>query len=341
MRAERHARLRCALAALAALALTGLAGDPEYTDVRARLRALAAEQGHAPLRAEAMTAARMPRAAFERGEAVGLSLESQRAGQLFGVLVDSHGVATLLGEGGWLGTLADPGEHFTLALGKAHWETGLPLGSAEFFVFVVPRSGVSLIDDATGAVEGGVLSAPAAGRLVDALEALGSDTPRGRIEVGFVHAARVAVRGLGVSAPPPAPLVRREEIVAYFTGARTRAVKRERLDLYIPFDFDQSELDAAARRQVDELAHALRDQRIQGLSFVLAGHTDRRGARDYNLELSRRRAAAVRKALVVEHGIEPARLATEGYGFEQPLDPDDDERAHAVNRRVDLRVGAR
>ncbi len=63
------------------------------------------------------------------------------------------------------------------------------------------------------------------------------------------------------------------------------------------------------------------------------GHTDERGDDAYNLDLSERRAAAVMKYLT-EHGVDPKRLESQGYGETQPVEPSHTERAWALNRRV-------
>jgi outer membrane protein OmpA-like peptidoglycan-associated protein len=65
----------------------------------------------------------------------------------------------------------------------------------------------------------------------------------------------------------------------------------------------------------------------------IQGHTDERGSDAYNLDLSDRRAASVRRYLT-EHGIEAGRLQSQGYGETQPLDPKHNEAAWGKNRRV-------
>ena len=69
----------------------------------------------------------------------------------------------------------------------------------------------------------------------------------------------------------------------------------------------------------------------------IAGHTDERGDDAYNLELSIRRAAAVREYLV-GHGVDPKRLESQGYGETNPIDKRSNEQAWAINRRVDFLI---
>jgi outer membrane protein OmpA-like peptidoglycan-associated protein len=68
----------------------------------------------------------------------------------------------------------------------------------------------------------------------------------------------------------------------------------------------------------------------------IEGHTDSVASDAANLELSKRRAAAVRKALVDRHGIASSRLATDGYGESRPKDTNDTLAGRARNRRVEL-----
>lgn len=72
----------------------------------------------------------------------------------------------------------------------------------------------------------------------------------------------------------------------------------------------------------------------------IEGHTDARGTQNYNLVLSRARAASVRTYLVGQ-GVPANRLTSDGFGEMMPLDPRSAPEAWAVNRRVDLFVERR
>lgn len=106
------------------------------------------------------------------------------------------------------------------------------------------------------------------------------------------------------------------------------------IDLHVTFELNSARLTPLARRQLNELAGALRDRRLRQSNIRIIGHTDATGAAGHNLVLSQRRAAAVRDFLVATHGITPSRLQAVGRGEEELkdlLDP-----ASAENRRVQV-----
>jgi OOP family OmpA-OmpF porin len=70
---------------------------------------------------------------------------------------------------------------------------------------------------------------------------------------------------------------------------------------------------------------------------VLQGHTDYIGAEEYNERLGMDRAEAVR-AQLVKFGVSPERLSTVSFGKGQPVFPDSENWARAVNRRVEIHV---
>jgi outer membrane protein OmpA-like peptidoglycan-associated protein len=106
------------------------------------------------------------------------------------------------------------------------------------------------------------------------------------------------------------------------------------VDLYVNFAYNSADLTSDARITLDNLGSALADQRLNGFTFTVAGHTDAKGSVDYNQKLSERRADAVRQYLVTKYNIEPRRLTAKGYGKSQLFDPAHPE--DGVNRRVQV-----
>lgn len=69
----------------------------------------------------------------------------------------------------------------------------------------------------------------------------------------------------------------------------------------------------------------------------IEGHTDNQGDDAKNMDLSQRRAAAVMKYLI-DHGVQPSRLRSAGFGETQPVDTNDTAAGRAKNRRVEFKV---
>ncbi|HEY1991103.1 MAG TPA: OmpA family protein, partial [Gammaproteobacteria bacterium] len=99
------------------------------------------------------------------------------------------------------------------------------------------------------------------------------------------------------------------------------------------FDFDKDKLKPAAKPIMRKLAEFLKNHPEQ--SMIVEGHTDSIGHGDYNLGLSKRRALAVKTALV-KLGVNPAELSTEGYGATQPVASNATLSGRKLNRRVDF-----
>ena len=90
------------------------------------------------------------------------------------------------------------------------------------------------------------------------------------------------------------------------------------LMLRIAFDFDSAALSVRARRDLDSVAAALNGPELAGARLALEGHTDARGAANYNLQLSQRRADAV-VAHLMQRGVASVRLRSAGFGEHRPL----------------------
>jgi OOP family OmpA-OmpF porin len=83
------------------------------------------------------------------------------------------------------------------------------------------------------------------------------------------------------------------------------------------------------------VASALESDELKNQCFQVAGHTCDLGDNAYNMELSMKRAAAV-KDYLVSQGVNPNRLMTTGFGETSPMVPNSGEAQRSKNRRVDL-----
>jgi outer membrane protein OmpA-like peptidoglycan-associated protein len=114
-----------------------------------------------------------------------------------------------------------------------------------------------------------------------------------------------------------------------------RLKKDGRVDVYgIYFDFGKSTLRPESERVLDEIATVLKNNPTWTLK--IDGHTDNIGGDAYNLDLSRRRSAAVKAALVERFRMTPDRLITDGFGASRPKATNETLSGRAQNRRVEL-----
>lgn len=115
----------------------------------------------------------------------------------------------------------------------------------------------------------------------------------------------------------------------------------DQLDLIMPgnitFNTNQYDIRSDFFPVLDSVAQVLykyTDTRLQ-----VIGHTDSTGARDYNYNLSNRRASSVSNYLA-SRGVDQGRLITQGVGPDRPIASNDTESGRASNRRVELQIVA-
>ena len=161
------------------------------------------------------------------------------------------------------------------------------------------------------------------------------DVPPGQHEVrvrapGFVTARSVVSVSVGA----------RSELAVVLVPSKVK-VTAERIEISekIFFATGDAVILETSHPLLAQVAEVLQDhpdvRRVR-----IEGHTDSRGAADANLELSQRRADAVRDWLV-EAGIELSRLESVGYGESRPVDTTETETAWSKNRRVEFVILAR
>lgn len=104
--------------------------------------------------------------------------------------------------------------------------------------------------------------------------------------------------------------------------------------LVVHFPYDSAVLTEEAQATLRANAEMLRAN--PEAKLVVEGHTDERGANEYNLALGERRAKTVREYLALL-GIDASRMQTVSYGEDQPVDMTASEDAYAKNRRAGFR----
>jgi OOP family OmpA-OmpF porin len=102
----------------------------------------------------------------------------------------------------------------------------------------------------------------------------------------------------------------------------------------ILFDTDSDRLKPESASVVQAIAKGLTAN--ADLKLVIEGHTDSAGNAAHNLDLSKRRAEAVKTVLVSQFNVDASRLTTSGLGATKPLDSNDTPQGRAQNRRVEL-----
>ncbi|MDO8356939.1 MAG: OmpA family protein [Nitrospirota bacterium] len=121
---------------------------------------------------------------------------------------------------------------------------------------------------------------------------------------------------------PPAPPVLQQKLNEILSRAS------------IEFDSNTTVMPPRSRATLDRLISILRT--APRAIIEIGGHTDKYGASDYNVQLSRRRADAVRHYFI-SHGL-TNQLTAVGYGASRPLSVAQTRAGFQRNRRIELRV---
>jgi outer membrane protein OmpA-like peptidoglycan-associated protein len=159
---------------------------------------------------------------------------------------------------------------------------------------------------------------------------------------GYVAPGRAAVRDAatpGRRRVSPATRIEAPGAVARanmaVAAAPSAAAGARRADLLIGFELNSARLNAQGRDSARVFARSLQLPELAGKRFLVEGHTDLRGGRALNLQLSERRARAVVDFLVAQ-GVDRSRLAAKGLGPDAPLAGR--SAADPANRRVEAEL---
>ncbi len=112
--------------------------------------------------------------------------------------------------------------------------------------------------------------------------------------------------------------------------------KKTMLPSDLLFEFNSSELRESAKIGIMKLIFLM--DKNPGLFCWIEGHTDLVGGDEFNLDLSTKRAEAVKTYLVRTAGMNPAKIITRGFGRYEPLVVTGTPEDQSANRRVEIRM---
>jgi outer membrane protein OmpA-like peptidoglycan-associated protein len=151
-------------------------------------------------------------------------------------------------------------------------------------------------------------------------------------EVATILANGLKARKRGVSLDPEAEA----QIQAKATLQIEEAQEATALAMPIAFAFDSAKLLPQSVVQLKVVAQGIK--LMEGAVVVqIEGHTDAQGKVSYNMRLSQRRAEAVRKFFIEQHGLDVQLLKAQGKGSSEPLNKQNPFASE--NRRVQFRAG--
>lgn len=125
--------------------------------------------------------------------------------------------------------------------------------------------------------------------------------------------------------------------VARAAPAPMPVTEKVTMDADAMFDFDKSDIKPKGKAALDEMVRKLNLEGAELGLIVTTGHTDSIGSAEYNMDLSTRRAEAV-KTYLVSKGIDSNLINTEGKGERRPIGDNTTETGRTENRHVVIEV---
>lgn len=192
----------------------------------------------------------------------------------------------------------------------------------------------------------GLISGCATQRQTETAVGTGAGAATGAVVGGVAGGSRGAVIGAGVGAAAGAAVGYNWQVIKEKLGIATKdsgvQVSEQSdgsLKLNVPgsvsFATASSTIESRLYPTLDKIAGTLNEYPASTITIV--GHTDSVGGGDYNLDLSRRRAAAVADYLA-QRNVQRNRMIVEGRGENEPIADNGTESGRAQNRRVEMLV---
>jgi len=156
-----------------------------------------------------------------------------------------------------------------------------------------------------------------------------------------IDANQIETLGLGPTSPIASNDTREGRIqnrrVDIYAIAEVRALDRMEFPSAALFDRDSAKLSAQGKASLDRNIQTARDLFSRANVVLIIGHTDDKWDADYNMKLSKERAASVRDYLVSK-GADSTKMITTGVGETMPIASNTTRAGRAANRRVQVLV---
>ena len=135
---------------------------------------------------------------------------------------------------------------------------------------------------------------------------------------------------------PPPPVQEMKKAPEAVPTVEQKIIEKGRATINVEFDTGKAIVKPAYYKEIEGVADVLK--KYPDLKIVVEGHTDNVGGEKYNLNLSQKRAEAVKAVMVNNFKIASDRITAKGFGFSNPLADNSTKEGRQQNRRVEAAV---
>ena len=133
--------------------------------------------------------------------------------------------------------------------------------------------------------------------------------------------------------PPPPPVEETKKAPEPVTAVEQKIIEKGRVTLMIEFDTGKTVVKPRYYNEIQNVADVMKKH--PDLNIVIEGHTDNVGGAKYNLNLSQKRAEAVKRVMETKFGVAASRIKAQGFGYSKPIASNKTPDGRQKNRRVE------
>jgi OOP family OmpA-OmpF porin len=136
--------------------------------------------------------------------------------------------------------------------------------------------------------------------------------------------------------PAPAPVEEMKKAPEAASEVEQKILEKGRVTLKVEFDTAKTVVKPKYYKEIQGVAEVMK--KYPDLKIVIEGHTDNVGGKQYNLNLSQKRAEAIKAVMVKKFNVESARITPKGFGYSNPIASNATKEGKQRNRRVEAAV---